>query len=43
MCIPLAFLATFIGQKIQGKISQERFLRFIYVLLVVIGIIMLVS
>lgn len=43
MCTPLAFLATFIGQKVQGKISQERFLRFIYVLLVVIGAVMLIS
>lgn len=43
ICIPLAFLATFIGQKIQTKISQEKFLRFIYILLIVIGFVMLVS
>lgn len=39
--IPLAALATFIGQKLSAKISQERFLKLTYVLLLFIGLILL--
>lgn len=42
-CIPLAILATFLGSKLQKKISQDKFLKFTYVLLLCIGVILLVT
>lgn len=40
-CIPLMILATFIGNLINRRMSQEGFLKFTYVMLLVIGIVML--
>lgn len=42
-CIPLAVLATFLGSKLQAKISQEKFLKLTYVLILVIGVLLLVT
>ena len=42
-CIPLAVLATFVGSKLQKKISQEKFLKLTYVMLLAIGVILLVT
>ncbi len=42
-CIPLAVLATFLGNKLQKKISQEKFLKLTYVLLLGIGLVLLVT
>ena len=42
-CVPLAVLATFLGSKLQKKISQERFLKLTYVLLLCVGVILLVT
>ena len=36
-CVPLAVLATFLGSKLQKKISQERFLKLTYVLLLCVA------
>ena len=36
-------LATFLGSKLQKKISQERFLKLTYVLLLCVGVILLVT
>lgn len=43
VCIPLLILATWIGGKIQARISQKQFTKFTYILLVVIGIVLLVK
>ena len=43
MCIPLAVLATFVGNRLQRRISQEKFLKITYVLLLCIGLILLVT
>lgn len=43
LCIPLAVLATFIGNRLQRRISQEKFLKLTYVLLLCIGVILLVT
>lgn len=42
-CIPLAVLATFLGSRLQNHISQEKFLKLTYVLILVIGILLLVT
>ena len=42
-CIPLAVLATFLGSKLQKKISQEKFLKLTYVLLLCVGVILLIT
>lgn len=42
ICIPLAVLATVVGSALQKKISQEKFLKLTYVMLVAICIILLV-
>lgn len=42
-CIPLIVLATFVGGKLAKHISQERFLKLTYILLLVIGTILLVT
>ena len=41
VCIPLLIIATWLGGKIQKRISQEQFTKFTYVLLVVVGLVML--
>lgn len=43
MCIPLAALATFLGNRLQRRISQEKFLKLTYVLLLCIGLVLLVT
>lgn len=43
MCVPLALVATFLGSKLQAKISQEKFLKFTYVLLLFIGATLLIT
>ena len=43
MCIPLAVVATVLGSKLQKKISQEKFLKLTYVLLLFIGMVLLVT
>ncbi len=42
-CIPLIALATFLGGKLGKRLSQERFLKLTYVLLLVIGAILLIT
>lgn len=41
--IPLAFISMALGNVLQKKISPEKFLKFVYFLLVIIGIILLVT
>ena len=43
MCIPLAIVATVLGNKLQKKISREKFLKLTYVLLLFIGVVLLVT
>ncbi|BAK43498.1 sulfite exporter TauE/SafE family protein [Eggerthella sp. YY7918] len=43
MCIPLAVLATFLGNRLQRRISKEKFLTLTYVLLLCIGLILLIT
>ena len=43
MCIPLAVLATFLGNRLQRHISQERFLKLTYGLLLCIGLVLIVT
>lgn len=43
MCIPAAVLATLLGNRLQRHLSQERFLKLTYVLLLCIGLILLVT
>ena len=43
MCVPLAVVATFLGNKLQKRISQEKFLRLTYVLLLCIGTVLLAT
>lgn len=42
-CIPLAVLATFLGSKLQKKISQEKFLKLTCVMLLGVGAILLIT
>ena len=41
--IPLAIVATVLGNKLQKKISREKFLKLTYVLLLFIGVVLLVT
>lgn len=43
MCIPLAVLATFLGNRLQRRISQEWFLKLTYALLLCIGLVLIVT
>lgn len=43
ICIPIGFIATFIGNKLQKKVNEDIFLKIVYVLLLVIGVILLVT
>lgn len=43
MCVPLALIATVLGSKLQKKISRERFLKLVYVMLLFIGIVLVVT
>ena len=43
MCVPLAIAATWVGSRLQKKISQEKFLKLTYVLLLFVGIILLAT
>lgn len=43
ICIPLAVVATFLGNKLQKKISQENFLKIVYVMLLCIGVVVLIT
>lgn len=43
MCMPLAVLATFLGNRLQKKISQEKFLKLTYILLLFIGVTLLIT
>ncbi len=43
ICIPLAVIATFLGQAIQKRISQEKFLKLTYVLLLLVGVVLLAT
>lgn len=43
VCVPLLLLATWLGGRIQKKISQETFLKFTYGLLMVIGVVLLIK
>ena len=43
VCIPLAVLATFLGSRIQRRVSQQVFLKICYVLLLLIGAVLLVT
>ena len=42
-CIPLIAIATVVGGKLGKKLSQERFLKLTYILLLVIGAVLLVT
>ena len=42
-CIPLIVLATFVGGKLAKRISQERFLKLTYILLLGIGAVLLIT
>ena len=42
-CIPLMFLATFIGSKLEKKVSQEGFAKVVNVLLLVVGVILIAT
>ena len=42
-CIPLIMLATFVGGKLAKRISQERFLKLTYILLLGIGAVLLIT
>ena len=43
LCVPLAVLATALGNRLQKKISQERFLKLVYVLLLAVGAILVAT
>lgn len=43
MCVPVAVLATWLGNRLQKKISQEKFLKITYVLLLFVGVMLLIS
>lgn len=43
VCIPLSFITAYVGAKIAGKINQQAFLKFVYVLLILIGISTLIT
>lgn len=43
LCIPLAVLATVLGSKLQKRISQEKFLKLTYALLLCVGSVLLIT
>ncbi|OUO87988.1 hypothetical protein B5F40_13055 [Gordonibacter sp. An230] len=43
ICVPLAVVATILGNKLQKRISQEKFLKFTYALILCIGGLLLVT
>ena len=43
VCIPLSLLATFLGNRIAKRISRDGFMKFTYVMLVAVGVLLLVT
>ena len=43
VCIPLLILSTWLGGLIQKRISQEKFLKLTYVLLLLVGLVLLIT
>lgn len=43
VCIPLAVVSTFLGNHLQRHISQERFLKLTYILLLFVGAVVFAS
>lgn len=43
VCIPMLLLATWLGSRVQDKISQDTFMKFTYGLLMVIGVVLLIK
>ena len=43
ICIPIAIVANILGQVIQKRISQEKFLKLTYVLLLLVGLLLLIT
>lgn len=43
VCVPLSLLATFLGNRISKRISREGFMKFTYVMLVAVGVLLLVT
>ena len=43
ICIPIAIVANILGQVIQKRISQEKFLKLTYVLLLLVGLVLLIT
>lgn len=43
MCIPVAIVATWLGSRLQKKISREKFLKLTYMLLLFVGVVLLVT
>ena len=43
ICIPIAIVANILGQAIQKRISQEKFLKLTYVLLLLVGLVLLIT
>lgn len=43
VCIPLLLLGTWLGGRIQKKVSQDTFMKFTYGLLLVIGVVLLIK
>ena len=41
--IPIAIVANILGQVIQKRISQEKFLKLTYVLLLLVGLVLLIT
>lgn len=43
VCIPLSLLATFLGNRLSRKFSRDGFMKFTYVLLVAVGVLLIVT
>ncbi|MEG0127073.1 MAG: TSUP family transporter, partial [Clostridia bacterium] len=43
MCIPAAIVAMWLGNRLQKKISREKFLKLTYVLLLFVGVVLLIT
>ena len=43
ICIPIAIVTNILGQVIQKRISQEKFLKLTYVLLLLVGLVLLIT
>lgn len=43
VCVPLLIVATWLGGQIQKRISQEQFIKFSYILLTAIGLVLLIK